>query len=487
MERSSSLRRLGFQEILVRGGSQDIGRNLPRGRSQDVGNSSAQLPRGGSQDIGSQKKKHIWTAVERQGWIDFCSKTGFEQGFDIFDSNYGFQVLPKLECPDEEDPLRNLATKALGKTIFTKRPEYREISLKIYEVLMNKILYNQNTRNYVNEIVVMMKGSNAYKYLVGDRFPEDFEYSDTDIVIYINPYLRPGLFDNLYADLRHIVLTTISQHKRCLDAMFCLNRNLDDNFLAPEVIKQFKKDYQRELDGIKINGKFTSPFLADFPSKKENAVVTMLVDGKNNIKVQILSESKFAEKKRNFCSKYSTVLVPNIHPNHNYMAVRLTLTFPNDNSVKVKFTTYLQNSIVKVQVPHYDRCDKIPLQKSPIFCSYNKTIKFSRGSTNAIGNFELYRIRISNQFVSNNSVMTIPADFIDITIPSQNDSELIDFWNHGKSINIRDSNIWLKVPTIQNCLDDLYKMLHIYNGNDAKRTKRQRKFNILKGILNGKL
>jgi hypothetical protein len=72
----------------------------------------------------------------------------------------------------------------------------------------------------------------------------------------------------------------------------------------------------------------------------------------------------------------------------------------------------------------------------------------------------------------------VPADFIDVSIASKNDAELIEFWNKGMCLNVYDryANVWLVTPDIYSCIADLYKMLHVYECPESKKPKRQQKY-----------
>ncbi len=376
-----------------------------------------------------------WTPEDRNALIDLAinSKDGRGQR-----GPYHFSVLPKINGNEQEDVRRNMLTEALADSIYKTTPELRNVSLSFYRILMQKLSSNSYTGPYLNgDIFVVIKGSNAYAFVTEEKYPEDFPFSDLDVMIYINPYLSDAMFNQLKQAVRVAVLQTISQYKRLLDHMFFLNKPIEGVFLDEETITSFKDVYTKTLESIVLpdGAQFVSPFVND--------------------------------EVRNYCSRHSFL---------------------------IKNSVAQDNSVVKIDVPHFDRCERIPLRKTPLFCSYNDTIDFSRGNNDATpGHFDLYRIRFNNMYVEKD-VETgeilheerVSADFIDITIASKDDSELIDFWNKGRCVCLYDkySNLWLAMPDIHSCISDLYKMLNVYECPESKRQKRTQKFNKLIEIVN---
>lgn len=392
-----------------------------------------------------------WTPTDRDAWINHAINATTMKGFR---APYNFRVYPKLNGTEINDAKRAAMTDALARTIFTKNPAYRQISLKFYDMLLDKIKVSTFVnRHYMTNFVILLKGSTAYRMILGDMEPysSEFAYSDMDIVICINPYLDNELFNSLRASLNAILLQVISQYKRILDHMLFLNKPTPEWFLDQDTINQFKADLQTEFDAINgFDGQFLSPCQSD--------------------------------EIRNTCSKYSFVL---------------------QNSVAQ------DNSVVRIEVPHYDKCERIPLRKTPLHASHNTSISFNRtagAETTTKGEFDLYRLKLTGLYMgmeessnANNSASesdtdadsvcsivehTVPMDFIDVSIPNKDDAPLIDFWNNGRCINIYEPNIknWLVVPDIPTCVSDLYNMLHVYECPESKREKRERRYNIMKAI-----
>lgn len=384
-----------------------------------------------------------WTPVDRNEFIEHAVTSKSYKGYK---GPYNYRVFPKSNGNDSEDPRRSLLTQTLAKVVYEKSPEYRALSLKFYQLLMTKIMEHFPPEVFCNDIVVLLKGGNSYAFLLSEKYPEEFPFSDLDVVIYINPYLPSDYFNNIKNTISTIVLQTISQYKRTLDHMLFINKPIQGAFLTDEQIAAFKRDFNQALGEVQCeDGFFMSPFEND----------------------QI----------RNSCSK---------------------------NSYLIENSKVHEKSAVQIEVPHFDRCERIPLRKTPLFASFNKTISFKRDKNDSLnGDFELYRLRFNCVFVSNNTdegsegecddnasdvsskEERVTADFIDVSIALQDDAELIDFWNRGRYLNILDkiSGVWFSIPDGMSCLMDLQKMLTVYDCPEHKREKREKKFMRLKQIL----
>lgn len=388
---------------------------------------------------------NIWTPTMRNDFVRRAETSSVERGYS---GPYWFNVLPKNIKPDEENDKKSKVTKTLMKTIF-ENPEYRIFVLKIYDILVNKLVMNPFTRvHFQKNIVVQLKGGTSYTYAVGDS--EEFPFSDLDIVIYINPYLPSDLFNVLKETVGTIVLQTMSQYKRSIDFMFFNSRErippqqleemiAREQFVSNDLIQAFKEDLNDALAEMSDEeGAFVSPF--------EN------------------------REFRDLASKYSYIIT-------------------NSDS--------FENSVVRVELPHFEGCERIPLRKTPLFCSYNKSIRFNRAANpeekKLVGAFDLYRLRFNTLYVpkkanENSSKFhkeNVTADFIDISIPHQDDEELLDFWMHGQTGMVKDdaTNIWIVIPDIATMVNDLYKMLYVYECPESKYEKRLKKYEILSKML----
>lgn len=153
------------------------------------------------------------------------------------------------------------------------------------------------------------------------------------------------------------------------------------------------------------------------------------------------------------------------------------------------------NKVAQIEIPHYTHCEKIPLKKTPFFCSVNKSIRYCEANDEICRSFDLYRLRMNNckKELNNNEISLlfnvtdennikvniqhkimmkqIATDLIDISILHQNDTELLDAVNTYDFINIKDNSI--TIPSIKSCILDINKMLNVYASNESKKEKRR--------------
>lgn len=389
---------------------------------------------------------NIWTAEDRNAWIGKAVNSEYTRGTQ---HPYMYKVISKLEdCMiDQDDPKRAMSTEALADVLYNSNPAYRLMSLGLYHQILDRIRNNGFLRFHMSNMMVLLKGSNAYAMLLpghGDELP----FSDLDIVILINPNLPDEIYDKLRGSMRILVFQCMSQHKKTLDNMFfCDNPDVDlkNRWMSNENIEEFKVEHIHAMQKIGMVSPFTS------------------------------------YEYRNMASRHSFIL-----------------TRSNAHADKV----------VKVETPHYDMCDRIPLRKSPIFCSFNDTINFVKDGY--VRDFELCRIRFNNiheivdsvaveltpdiesggislklQPCSSGRYERITSDFIDISINGKYDTENLDFWMHGRCMMVHEPvvNTWVTVPDVQSCIRDIWKMLYIYDCPQSKREKRMRKIKVLMDIM----
>jgi hypothetical protein len=169
-----------------------------------------------------------------------------------------------------------------------------------------------------------------------------------------------------------------------------------------------------------------------------------------------------------------------------------------------------------VEVPHLDKCEFIPLKKSPLVVSHNKAIKFKRDVDEKYeGAFELIRMRMNNMFIPSSSDdvcnednkshsshssgvegveakcmqrhKIIPADFIDVSIPLKHDAELLDFWSSGGSrrcYEIYDKFVGapIMIPNLNECIRDIHNMINLYTNTHVKIEKRVKRLELFKKL-----
>ena len=168
---------------------------------------------------------------------------------------------------------------------------------------------------------MLIKGSNAYRYHLGEN---DGEWSDMDLIIYINPNLPNHTWERIKTTVHTETLRAMSMYKRAMDHMFCFNRINDDRFLSEQEIEAVKRAYAQNLAVIVVeNGKIQDPF-TDLDTRNKAS--------RNSF---VITESK-------------------VFSDHN----------------------------VKIDIPHFPNCERVTLPRTPIYLSYNSTIKYKKNITN---------------------------------------------------------------------------------------------------------
>lgn len=412
-------------------------------------------------------QRSTWTPLEREDWINQCVHSNEER--IERDGFIGNLMLKQTDnANDNEDPRRNFVTSCLAKTLYGNHPLIKRLSLCFYKSLILKMQQNsfltlmQRRKNFV----VMIKGSNAYKMLLR-HVPHDIEYSDLDIIMFINPHLDDELFEQVRSSLVILVSQVMSRYKKDLDAtLFTSEDMMEESILKKGFVNDFKEAYK---DLVKEYSETGYKILTPFESKKV----------------------------RNFCSKRSFIIT---------------------NSASQ------EDHVVRVEIPHMNKCEFIPLKKTPLVVSYNKTIEFKRDVEGEyIAKFDLLRMRLNNMLVpdeketsheetididDDNDVISvneslyedaediyydfkrcrvIPADFIDVSIPYKNDAELLDFWNSGgykRCYEIYDKFIGtnLMIPNVNECIRDLSNILNVYTNSHMKIEKRQKRLDMFKQL-----
>ena len=156
----------------------------------------------------------------------------------------------------------------------------------------------------------------------------------------------------------------------------------------------------------------------------------------------------------------------------------------------------IQDKVVRINMPHYENAEKIPLDYSPIVCSINDTIKNVSGDR--ITDFSLFRVRWGNIVEQDGSASDsgsdeathakkVTTDFIDITVMKQDDSSLMDFWNRKGFVHkspltclVQKWGWKITCTSMDECINDLHKSLMFY---DMPVEKKERKQEILKSLV----
>lgn len=388
-----------------------------------------------------QVEENRWTSSKRDDWIRLC-KTEVKKCQSHL--KYKYYILHKEEKEEKEekdDITKNQEpteddtcsfSDEVAKVIYSD-PRFMKISIGYYHLLCERLEKHSFIGKYISSknVIIAIKGGTAYAIIAKNK--GDFPNSDLDITIYINPELDINLFNNIKKCIEQIVAQTLSLHKKNIDNAFFLTHKTNNiNFLDNVSIEEFKAKYTRKMNEIGI------------PSIFDNKT------------------SKFVSSKNSF-----------IIENHEN----------------------LLNASVRIEIPHFPDCEKLPLMMTPVFCSKNNTLQFM--DNNLKRSFCLFRMKLNNNYreyddnvqvrlnINNDDHIKvnikprygfkqISADLIDVSIPNHDDDDMIDTWKHGNFLNVFD-NVFsrsLTIPTIHSCIRDIQKMLNLYTSSEFKRNKR---------------
>jgi hypothetical protein len=278
----------------------------------------------------------------------------------------------------------------------------------------------------------------------------------------IDPSLEEELYTRIKDSLVIAITQSISIYKRDLEAT--LFTGTEHSILRQELVQEFKRTYMNMLKEY---------------SKNSN----------ENDRCEYMVSPFEDDEARYLCSKRSFLITEQVSSS---------------------------DKVVRIEIPHFDKCECLPLKKSPLIVSYNKTISFDRDIEGVFkGSFELIRMRLNNLCVIpddemhdttvdttsenasdigsvsshhvGNKTFVVPADFIDISIPLKGDAVLEDFWSNGgfkRCYEVYDKFVGMNVmiPNVNQCIHDLSNMLNLYNNGQVKMEKRQKRLELFKTL-----
>lgn len=344
-----------------------------------------------------------------------------------------FKLLEKKEGASEVSETRQNISDALGKLIYSGNGKYSEISLCVFQQLYKKLAW------YGTDCVkIFIKGKNAIALQL-----DGFDFSDLDIGIYINPSLPKNRFDEIYGEVNTVCGQVIAKHKQLLDRTFFRTREGVPGIFDNDTKAEFEKEHIVAFNSVDVTSCFVS---SDF---------------------------------RNISSA---------------------------SSIMITDSLVCDSRVVRIELPHFKHAERIPLDRTPIFCSVNDTIikQFDDGR---LCNIKLYRIKWgavvesddgdispSEQSVDSDETPSIVAtktcaDFIDITIPRQDDTELLDFYNNQgflKNSQLTAFVLWngwkLTCASIKECVRDLVKGVSLFDCPQSKKDKKSLLIERLKAV-----
>ena len=391
---------------------------------------------------------------------------------------------------DEIDPRRQHMSDAVGRVVFDHRNgERARVSLSFYDEVWNKLAHYGPGR-----VLVRCKGGNAAAIQMGLRIGPQaaldagFNFSDLDMDILINPALPARDFEEIRANVHRVLRQALATHKRRLDRAFFKPRDGD-----PEMTYMFRQEAPKEA----------------FRAAVCESVETLQ-------DAQCCFSSAEA---RNKCSNISFLITPS-----------------NIDSVAQPGT----KRRVKIEQPHLDKAERIPLTYTPFYVSVNDTVCGVRDNGDQV-DLTLFRIKMSQivnvpgtvrvglqvrgayercgspagtvdedveSALSSSSDLEeeeyvvvkintqpydkVSADFIDVCVPNRADAELNSFARRGGfqgflSQEVRAFGFVLILPTLAECKLEYYKLLHVFECPESKRAKRERKYAALVAACNGRL
>jgi len=369
----------------------------------------------------------------------------------------------------EINPMRQHMTDCLGEAIYDlQHPECAQLGLAFY-----KALFNNFARFYgPGQVVVRLKGGNAAAFMMGVRYnnptmlkADGFTFGDLDIDVLINPTMSKPEFDRVSATVKTVIGQTLAVHKRKMDKAF------------------FK------------------------PSSDAEAYSFFATDE---------LKWNFAER---LCSKVATVagahcsMTSDVRRNQSSNVSYLITRSDNDSVAEPGTKRRL-----KIEQPHLDRAERVPLKFSPLYVTVNDTINCTRtdvvdgAEVETKVSFTLSRMKLSNLVVRPEATgrvrvylevggaddrisvqIVVPyekvsADFIDVWVGNQDDGELIDFERRGGfrgelTHMAHVFNVPVIMPTLAELRREYSRLLHVYDCPESKRERRERKLAAIDAVI----
>jgi hypothetical protein len=340
----------------------------------------------------------FFNAYQRRVHIDAAKKATGSSHTGFYD--YGWRKFKGSS--GATDPTLTLKHNVLMKNVgaIMNDPEYATLQFAYYDHLRQRIYEAPDLSPYLDLIKVVIKGSKAYEFWT--KIQEEESGKDMDICIMIDPSCVA--FDQVYYRVMTLVHQTLSQHKRSMDATFFPNASSPKfpSIFDCERKEALMRKLYAAIDGIEMEG------------------------GKYR--------STFGEKGREVFDKVSR------------------------HSVLIAHSEATKGDIVIIDVPHYDKCETIPMRRTPFVLSCNETVRFNRSKDKDIyedkeqeqeqqqqqqqeqeqvsdvlpyvGAFTLCRMKMNVLYTDINTAESsiVSIHIIDVSIPRRDDYELQEFW-----------------------------------------------------------
>lgn len=218
--------------------------------------------------------------------------------------------------------------------------------------------------------------------------------------------------------------------------------------------------------------------------------------------ITILAGQVFSKHKQNIDRLFFKKQSSNIKIDTNQFAQDIENQFQKDNLISPFSSTEIRNEvschsysilhslaahdkIVKINEAHFDYCERIPLHKTPIVCSVNKTISNITSDGRTI-NFNLVRMKMGAIGSARGLVL---FDCVDCIIPNINDDELTDFiekmgFEDQTTITVNRFGYKITIQNLHECYENLWNMVNVYNCPNNKKESRLNKLDILEEYIN---
>ena len=332
-----------------------------------------------------------------------------------------FKLMDVVTGAQEVSKDRQDMTQALGNVIYGNGGVFSGVSLACFHELYRR-MYKFGSEN----VKVVIKGANAIAFQC-----KDVPFSDLDIIVYINPSMSAEDFQAVYKEVSVICGQVISKHKQMLDRTFFRPREGMDTFFNEVGQEAFKTSHILEMNKAGMTSCFVS-------SEIRNA--------------------------------------------------------SSANSIYITKSLACEDKVVRIDMPHYEKAERLPLDHTPVFCSINDTIRKKDTETGRITDLTLFRIKwgsiievdttddsLSESSESGGTTASrIAADFVDITVLNQDDSELKDFFKRGgfrprsPLTAFVNWGYWkLTCSSISECIVDLQKGIDLFDCPETKKDKKR--------------
>jgi hypothetical protein len=168
--------------------------------------------------------------------------------------------------------------------------------------------------------------------------------------------------------------------------------------------------------------------------------------------------------------------------------------------------TSADNAKVKIEMPHLEKAQCIPLRFTPVYVTKNDTIQ-NVSDTGRVTDLILYRMKFGQivertdklnfkmkveddtvKVLMSGAYIKVSADFIDLNIPTKKDSGLLDFVERGGfngrlNVNLKFAGCDVTVPSIYECLEEYRKLVYVYDTPDCKKAKRLAKYEAISSLI----